>query len=299
MIFLGTTFFSGKYTLSPPLTNIAGITAVQLFDGIYNHLLLSADTSITVDSFDSPWTFDTKLNASFNKDLSAGNSGFSLSTTDHVVIKRREMGTQNWIVIFVKEINTVEDFDINIKDTYARSGITYEYCISSYINGIENSYVIQNVYSEFEGFYITDKDCLYGTIYDVDGCDTSRNIASQTLNLLNSKYMTVVSGSPINCDSGNITGSFLKTDESGIYNPSQSLQYRIDFKNRLANRKPLILKIDDGRIWMIRVTGLPADSQGNHRDIRRISFEWVEIGDYNDMKDLYYHGLSDVDARWW
>ena len=112
--------------------------------------------------------------------------------------------------------------------------------------------------------------------------------------------MTVVSNSELNCDSGSISGTFLKMDDyDSEINRSASLEYRNNFKNRLANKKPLILKVDDGRIWMIRVTSNPNDNMGGHRDIRQISFQWVEIGDVNDMKTLYMNGFSDVDSRWW
>lgn len=298
MIFLGTTFCSGRYSLLPPPTNITTIIAVQIFDGEYSRIILTTNTSFTVNNFNDEWDEHMKMNADFSKGVDAGNSGFNLKTTDTIVIKRRELGTYDWVVIYTKEISTVEDFNINIRDTYAKSGTEYEYCVSSYLNGIENSYVIENVYSDFEGFYITDKDLIYGTIYDVDGCDTSRNMINQTLSLINSKYMTVVSNSQQNCDSGTITGTFIKMDD-GDFNASKSLQYRNQFKNRLANKKPLILKIDDGRIWMIRVVDNPSDNVGGHRDIRKISFSWVEIGDYNDMKTLYMNGFSDIDARWW
>lgn len=299
MIFLGTTFCSGKYTLFPPAVPQPQILSVQIFDGTYNHLFLSADPTLTVNNFDDAWTYDTKMNADFEGNFNAGNSGFSVKTTDHIVIKRREFGASDWITIFVKEITDASDFNLHIIDTYARAGVEYEYCISSFINGIENSYEIVNVYSDFDGYYITDKDCIYGTIYDLDGCDTSRNIAAQTLQLLNSKYMNVVSNSQLNCDSGSITGTFIRTDENDAFNASTSIQYRNDLKNRLANQKPLILKICDGRIWMIRVTGTPVDSVGSHPDIRQINFEWVEIGDVNDMEALYNMGFSDVDSRWW
>lgn len=301
MIFLGTEFCGGRYSLLPPAAPISHITAIQLFDGTYNQLFLSTDTTMTVNNLDDNcWTYDTKMNASFDSTPDAGNSGFSLNNTDHVVIRRREAGSPEWTTIYVREINQLSDFDIRIKDTYARAGVEYEYSISSFINGIENSYVVNNVYSDFEGFYITDRDCIYGTIYDVDGCDTSRNIINQTLNLLNSKYMSVVSHSALNCDSGSITGTFLKLDaQSCSPAPSESLKYRNDFKNRLANRKPLILKVDDGRIWMIRVTGSPSDVRDSHQDKRQITFEWTEIGDVNDMKTLYNAGFSDVDSRWW
>ena len=300
MVFLGTTFCSGRNSLLPPATPSSVITAIQIFDGTYNQLFLSSNPNLTVNNFDDEWDYDTKMNANFNKDLTAGNSGFSVKTTDEVVIRRRELGTVKWTVIYVKPINAAEDFNIYFIDKYARAGVEYEYCVSSFINGIENSYVIQNVYSDFDGYYITDKDCLYGTIYDIDGCDTSRNMTAQTLELLNSKYMSVVSNSSLNCDSGSINSSFIKINcEDNSVDRNGGLQYRNDVKDRLVNHKPLILKVYDGRIWMINVTGNVSDAQGGHPDIRQISFEWVEIGDINDMRTLYNYGFSDIDSRWW
>ena len=300
MIFLGTVFCSdGKSLLPPALTN-KPLISLQVFDGVYNQIFLSTDTSVTVANLDDNWNLDTKMNAKFEDSLEAGNSGFSLHNTDHVVVRRREKGTLNWTVIYVKEVKTVDDFKIHLIDKYARSGVEYEYSVSSLINGMENSYVIENVYSEFEGYYITDKDCLYGTIYNVDGCDTTRNVSNQVLKMLNSKYMKVVSNSDINSDSGSITGAFFKIDEAtGEVNNLEGLSYRNTFKDRLANKKPLILKVDDGRIWMIKLSGSINDTMDGHRDLRNITFEWSEVGDVNDMRTLYMNGFSDVDSRWW
>lgn len=300
MIFLGTVFCSdGKSLLPPALTNKPLIT-LQVFDGVYNQIFLSTDTSVTVANLDDNWNLDTKMNAKFEDSLEAGNSGFSLYNTDQVVVRRREKGTLNWTVLYVKEIKTIEDFKIHIVDKYARSGVEYEYSVSSLINGMENSYVIQNVYSEFDGYYITDKDCLYGTIYNVDGCDTTRNVSNQVVQMLNSKYMKVVSNSDINSDSGSITGAFVKIDtETGEANSLEGLNYRNVVKDRLVNKKPLILKVHDGRIWMIRVSGNINDVMDGHKDLRNITFEWCEIGDVNDMRTLYMNGFSDVDSRWW
>ena len=61
----------------------------------------------------------------------------------------------------------------------------------------------------------------------------------------------------------------------------------------------LILKIHDGRIWMVRASESISDSMDGHKDLRKISFNWVEIGDVNDMKTLYMNGFSDVGSRWW
>lgn len=302
MIFLGTTFCGGRNTLDAPLIKVQDILAIQIFDGTYNNLYVSSNPNTDVSCFDSEWDYGTKMKTSFDETLDVNNSTFTLKTTDTIVIRRRELNKPDadWITICVKAINESKDFKFTFRDTYARSGVEYEYSISSYINNVENSTLIKNVYSEFDGYYITDKDCLYGTIFDIDGCDTSRNITTQTLELLNSKYMNVVSNSSANYDSGSITGTFFKFDEEcSDIDLQASAQYRNDVKNRLANKKPLILKIWDGRIWMIRVTGNINDSQNGHHDVRSISFDWVEIGDINDMKILYNTGLSDVDSRWW
>lgn len=300
MIFLGHTFCSGKHSLLYAATKITPTISLQIFDGMYNHLYLSKDPTEDINNIDDEWDYDTVLNASFDKSFDAGNSGFSLNNTDNVVIKRKELDSEKWITIFVKPIKKIEDFDIHFIDKYARSGVEYEYCVSSYVNGLENSYVIKNVFSEFDGYYIADKDCMYGTIYDLDGCDTSRNISAQVLNLLNSKYMSVVSNSSMDCDTGSISGDFIKIDgATKEVSQNGGVKLRNDVKARLANRKPLVLKIQDGRIWMIRVTGNPNDTQNGHMDLRTISFEWAEIGDINDMQDLYENNLSDVDSRWW
>lgn len=300
MVFLGTTFCSGRNSLLPPATPSHMIISVQISDGVYNHLFLSENPDLTFVNIDDDWDADTKMNAPFDDSLEATDLSFGVKTTDNLVIRRRELDTTKWTVIYVKEINEVSDFDIHFIDKYARAGVEYEYSVSSYINGVENSYVIQNVYSDFDGYYITDKDCLYGTIYDLDGCDTSRNMSAQTLELLNSKYMHVVSNSTLNCDSGSITGTFIKMDEycQEVLRDT-GLQYRNDVQNRLTNHKPLILKIHDGRIWMIRVVGGIKNEQKGHIDLRQITFEWVEIGDVNDMETLYNYGFSDVDSRWW
>ena len=300
MIFLKTAFCSGGNSLFPPAVKNNVLLSVQIFDGTYNQLYLSTDTKMTVNNLKDDWSYDTKMNAVFDTSLDAGNSGFSLRNTDHIVIRRREYGTAKWTVVYVKKAENISDFNIQFIDKYARSGINYEYSVSSFVNGVENSYLVNNVYSEFDGYYITDKDCLYGTIYNVDNCDTSRAATGKLVELLNSKYMSVVSGSQLNCESGSITGSFFQIDEAtGKLMQEDGLNYRSALKNRLANKKPLILKVDDGRIWMIRVSGDVRDSANKHRNLRDISFEWVEIGDFIDMQAIYRNGFSDVDSRWW
>ena len=113
--------------------------------------------------------------------------------------------------------------------------------------------------------------------------------------------MTVVSNADTCAETGSASGLFVKFDNEDInqYNRAASFAYRQEIKNRLANKKPLILKVCDGRMWMIRVTGQPTDTSDGNLDVRKLSFDWVEIGDYNDMETLYRNGFSDVESGWW
>lgn len=303
MIFLGYNFCSTPVSLSPAPSKEEAIVAIQVFDGHYNSIFISTDTALSLNNLDDVWDYDTKLATNFSSGtLSAGNSGFSLVNTDHLLIKRRELGDVKWTVLYSKEIEHTEDFKIVFTDKFARAGVEYEYAVSSTINGVENAYVVQNVYSDFDGMYITDKDCLYGTIFDVDCNARSINLANQTLSLLNSEYMTVVSNSDVRSESGFASGTFVRFDDNNInkFNRNASIKYRNEVKKRLSNKKPLILKICDGSIWMIRVTGQPQEShEGNNINIKGLSFEWVEIGDINDMETLYNNGFSDIGSEWW
>lgn len=302
MVFLGYNFYSNPSALSPTPSSCKVINAIKIFDGQYYSIFASANSELTLGNVGDAWDYDTKIMTNFSTGvLDAGNSAFSLMNTEQLLIKRRIVGEQKWTTIYVKDIKATEDFRIYFTDKFARSGYEYEYAVCSISGGIENSYVVENVYSEFDGFYITDKDCLYGTIFNIDTTDTTMNLLNSTLSLLNSKYMSVVSNSEVASESGTTTGTFIKFDDNDVnqFNRQASLEYRTEVKKRLANKKPLILKIHDGRIWMIKVTGQPTDTADGHFDVRGLSFEWTEIGDYNDMETLYRNGFSDVGSRWW
>lgn len=295
-------------------TNKIGLSIV-----IHQTIMASDDIDIVFKPRLIEWTEDdktyilpeewdeehTKMWAKYeNNTLAANNEIFNLASTDHLVIKRREKEGDPWTTIFVKETNTAEDFVFEFKDYYARSGVDYEYRLVSYSNGEPNMYMNitdedgNNYRSEFKGYYIANKDNIYGTYYNVDGMNTTRNIINQTLQLLNNKYMNVVSNGLTNADTGTFTGTFIKFDDNGLL-IEEGRQLRKNVMDTLTSRKPLILKLDDGRIWAIKVTGTPTDSSDSHPDVRTISFDWAEIGNPNDSETLYKLGLTNTDGRWW
>lgn len=299
-MFLGTTFFSGKHTLLSPATNITNVKKLSVSDGIYDHLFFSSNPNKSVDNIDDEWTYDTKLNADFESDLEGGNTSFSTRNTDLMIVKTREVGTLEWKTIYTIPIVKDEDFNFTINYPYSKNFSNNEYMLLSTINGVENSYVITECSTLFDGFFIVDKDNIYGTMYNIDITDTTQNINNSVIELLNNIYPTVFTNSNANYTTGSTSGCFIKLDAQNSYVDIRGgINYRKDVMNWLCNGKAKILKLEDGRIYLIKVTGKPTDSNVGHRDLRKISFEWAEIGDVDSCKDLYFNNLSDVETQWW
>lgn len=301
MLFLGTTFFGARYTVDPSPTMAKDIKNIYIENGIFDQLFVSKNPDLTVENGYDEWDYDTILNAKFDDNtVDAGNSGFSLHNTDYILIKCREVGTFNWMPLYAIKIEKIEDFKISKKDFFRPSNKDYEYMVVSVCNGIENTYVSETVHSKFNGLYVCDKDNIYGTLYNLDDINPTRQNNSSTVNLLNSRYPIVVDNSVSNYEQGTASGAFLKLDQDNLtVDIAGGIKYRNDVKDWLNNKKPKILKFYDGRIWLISVSGNISDEADGHNDLRKISFDWIEIGNVNDKEVLYNSGLTNVGKEWW
>lgn len=301
MLFLGTTFFSGRHTLDPTPTTATNIKNISINNGTFEQIFVSKNPDLEVEAGYDDWNFDTVLNADYkNGKFDAGNSGFSLSNTEYVVIKCREVGTYDWTTIYTKKINKIADFKININDYFRPSKKDIEYMVVSVANGIENTYVTSTIHSEFDGLYVCDKDNIYGTLYNLDYMDTTRSVSANCLEMKNSQYPIIISNNNLNYEKGTATGAFIRFDQESMdVDLVDGMQYREDVKTWLNNKCPKILKFHDGRIWLVGITGDISDNGDDNNDIRKLSFEWTEIGNAKEMETLYNCGLSDVGREWW
>ena len=300
MIFLASTFLGGKHTLDPPASNIVPVESLTIKDGIFDSIYLSKSANEIVENTHNSWNDDTLLNAPFDDSFDAGNSGFSLRNTDTIIIKVREKGTFDWLTVYTKKINTIDDFKLYELYKYCRGGdVEYEFMLCSTCNGIENSYAIAEVTSSFEGFFVVDKNNTIGTVFDIGDNNTVRNILGQPLELKNSKYPTYITNGDTNYDSGTITGTFLSLNSDESVNKFGGVTLRKNAIDVLTDKKAHILKLDDGRIWLININGKVQENRSEHDDKRQIVFDWIEIGNINDPETLYQLDLSDVTSEWW
>ena len=306
MFICGNNFVGGAMACALSPTGIENINYVELKNGIYDDLYISksADFELT-NNCPAAWDFDTVLWAKFNNTTDAGNIDWHLETTSHIILKSRTAGTYKWKTIFVREINAIEDFVINYPDYFVASGQPVEYAVVNVMNGCEGTYAVTQVTSHFSKLFLIEGHTVWGTEITDGFCDTTRNIPSSTVELLGSRYPIFVRNTIANYDTGNCKGSFVPLDEDSCeftYDSEQDygrIKYQREFMDYICDSIPKILKLPDGRLWLVQITPNPSDTANQQYNDREISWSWVEVGDVNSEEDLYYLGFSNVEPEWW
>ena len=307
MFICGSGFVGGELACALTPTGIENINYVELKNGIYDDLYITKATDFELSNeCPKEWDFDTILWAKFNGNTNAGNVDWNLETTSHIVLKSRNEGEFKWKTIFVKEVHDINDFVINYPDYFIASGQTVEYAIVNVLYGSEGNYATTKITPKFTKMFLIEDNIVWGTNITDGYCDTTRNIPTSNVELLNRKYPIFVRNTIANYDTGTCKGSFVPlVDEESCelaYDSEydyQRIKYQREFMDFITDGVPKILKMPDGRLWIIQVTPNPTDTANQHYNNREISWTWVEIGDVNSEEDLYYLGLSDVTQEWW
>lgn len=302
MIFFGTTFLGGDYTSLPTPTSLENMDYVELENGKYDTLFITKDVS-SPQSIDDGlvWNWDTVMYADFsNETTNAGNMNWTVENVSDIVIKRRIQGEFDWITIDIRHIETEDDFNFVGIDNYNQSDTEYEYAIVPYLNDNPGAYIVKTVYSEFDDIFIIGHDKTYKTVASNENVNTVRNIPGNHNNLLHSKYPVFFHSGLMNYDSGSVEGRFFDVENGcQIITTDMGYLYKKGLMDFLTDGFPKLLKVSDGRMWLIQVIPSPSDNADTSHDIRTINFDWVEIGNYLSNKDLYYANLSDLEEKWW
>lgn len=299
MNLLGMSMYTDSKSMIPMPPPSANITSIKLENGAFDDMLFTNN----VVQFEAPigteWDNHTIMHARFNNNLTAGNLNYSTEMISLVRIKRREKGENaSWVTIKEVPITKTEDFSFTYIDRYARSRTEYEYAVVPVMNNIELDYTIGNVYSNFDGIVICDKEESYQAVADESVPTANRRNPYSLAEPLDSKFPFVFFNGNTNYETGSVQGLFVEIDwDKHQFKTSSGARYREKVKAFLTNRKPKILKCMDGRIWMIDVTSDPTESVQNHPDQVSISFNFTEIGDVASTRDMYFNNFTDVDLE--
>lgn len=291
-MFLGIDIFSDSSSIG--LNSFAATpSSFSLKNAVFDEAFLASDTS-RFKSTDYKWDSDVLVFATFDsQNLEAGNIGTLGDKIQSMQLRRREVGKKDWTALIAYPIYDTDHLNFSFVDYFARGRKTkYEYSVNYILkDGTELPYISASVISEFCGAVISDSTESYHIFLDPSITSTTRNRQSNVITTLNSKYPYVFFGSSSNYDSATFSGTVIRNEDGDYWDFDGSYRYREEMKDWLTNGEPKILKMEDGREWLMSVNGNVDEDCSEHIDKVKISFDFVQIGDYDNSEDLSNNGL--------
>lgn len=295
-MFLGLDFLNGDNSLG--FTNLNDkLEGFSILNSKFDKIYLTTDTQNTSSS-DFTSNVDTVVLTTFDdKTLEAGNIGSFGKRLRSMQLKRRENGRNEWTTLAGYTITDTDNLNFSFADYFARGRNTeYEYCVTYVLDdGTELPYITASTTSQFDGAVISDSTTSYHVLLDPKITNTTRNRESKIVTTLNGKYPYIFWGSESNYDSSNFSGTIIKNDGCDNWDFDGSYRYREDMINWLTNGAAKILKMYDGREWMMAVDGNVDVDNSEHPDKVSISFNFTQIGDFDSSDDLSNNGLTAFD----
>lgn len=294
--FLGYNFCSDGNCMDPVPTSIDNITTTQLENGIFDRWYLTSDTGGAYPTtIPDVWDYNTIMDADFAGNVSAGNVDFTLSSITSFKIKRRVVGTFDWITLAELPVTTIEDLSLSFNDNLNSNYVNYEYALVPVLNEIEGDYITNEILSQFDGVFICDLDTIYRFYAGVEYGSGSRVQKVGVFEPMGRVTPIVVSNALINYETGSVQGTVLPSDygTTGNAQPVAMVQERKQLLDFLTNKNAKILKDWWGNSWLMVVIDSPGISykSGSGMGIADVTFNYVTLGDPNNQIDLYNSGI--------
>ena len=290
MYFCGQTFYGDNKSSRSALVDITNLNSITLDDGIYDDLFITKNYNMVITNSNKEWDFDTIFHAMFKDNLLAGNIEFALNTITSIRIKQREKGKFDWITIYDIPINSIEDLSFVRTYKYCKGNTNYEFAVLPVLNNtIEGNMSVVECESKFTGAYLMERDSSIQMVINFESTQ-QRNHSSITIQTLGRTKPFYITNGMSNYESGSINVVFIQFDNCEP-NTKTGAKYRKNIYDMLTNKKPKILKFDDGRTYIIGITD--AISQTSDVDIPVSTITWTEIADIDSEEDLYENGFLD------
>lgn len=294
----GYNFCRDKNALDAGVAITKNINGVYLRNGIFDHWNLTQDvTSAYTPDIPTIQDVMTVIDANFNGNLNGGNIDFAIDNISGVRIKRRKKNTFDWVTLkFIPKSDITSSGNVvNFIDYLSKSGQDYEYAIVPVYANVEGDYIIDDIFTNFDGVFICDQDTIYKFYAGVQYGASTRVQKVGVFEPYGRQYPVVVSNALIDYERGSITGTILPNDylKTGNLDRVQMVKERKQIVDFLCNKKAKILKDWNGNCWLLVVVDSPTISFNNSygMGIADVGASYVEIGDYNKQKDLYESGI--------
>lgn len=228
------------------------------------------------------WNYRTVINAKFQNSLEGGSIQANNFRIEKIQIQRREVDEVEWqsigeIIYNPNKRTLYELIDKNIQNNFK-----YQYSLLPVAASVlGNRITSKEILADFEGVFISDKNNNYRLLYNINTNPIQHNMSNTTFEPLNAQFPIIVDGN-LNYRSGGIKALFISTETSnknGKINIKSEKLSRSRLMNFLKNKKPKVLRQDNGEIMLIRIVGSPQEEHvDNLSGIAYINFNFVEIG---------------------
>ena len=286
------------------------ITNVRLDNAVVRDFYVTHDVSQpSYLSEMPPWDKYTIMRATFDNNLRAGNVDWLLNAVNKVKIKRRLVGTTQYITLYEQKITTEYDLTFYYRDYYCPSGYQFEYAMVPVKTNDEGGEEEQGYYTTvtktfFDGLFVCDKDkCmkLYSNYLVNSSMD---NILLGQVQPYNQVYPVIIKNPYVQYRTIQIQGDVLGLSDNkncSIFELNNDTRPVIVDEKRewdkfLCDGKAKIIKDWNGNILMGRVTTPPSytydQTSGNGKPT--LTFGMTEQGEYDNQSHMYKNGLIDV-----
>lgn len=294
-MFLGVSFSGTDSSSSSSAISNSTITTFKISHIVLDELYATSNVLLHFNwQIPDTWTFDTMLHAQYRGDTYAGNVNFTADIVDRVKIKKRYVGDFTWKTIYEQEISSIDDLVIDIWDYYEPSNRDIEYSYVAVIGGVDANTISASVRSEFEHYFICDRNVSYPMVIDADNKITY-NRESSTLVSPGRKYPYVINNGIAKYYSGTMTVTFIEIKDCEL-DVANGWKYRNQIDEWLTNGEAKILKSFEGDMWMVNIVGSIPRTVHDHYQYVSHQIDWVECGNPVLIGDLHDHGFIDTDT---
>lgn len=140
---------------------------------------------------------------------------------------------------------------------------------------------------------LTDGNKIYRIMLEPKVEQLSKVRSAALVETMGNKYPYMFYGSNANYYTGNFSGvgiRFEHTDDS--FDIDGGNDFRDELTEWLTDTNAKVLKMSDGREWLVGINGNVTVSCSDHIDKGMIEFDFAEIGSLESETDMYNNGLS-------
>lgn len=294
--FLGYNFVQDGNSLDIAPTSVNNVTTVQVQNGIFDHFHLTSNvTSDYSPVKNTEWAYLDIIVANFDSNINGGNVDFLLQYLTAIKVKRRIKGTFNWVTLKTVTVKAFEDLNFAFNDYIAANNTDYEYALVPILNGAEGDYITNSITSQFKGVFICEKDSIYKFYAGVAYGTGKRVKKIGVFEPYGSKYPVIVANAKTNYYSNSISFTVLPLDyeKDRIMDRYEINKLTEEILNYITNNKAKIIKDWNNSIHLVYPSSEPNITYDNNWGMGKvdISFDYVEVGDANNEKDLMEFGL--------